>query len=201
MSEAELARWYAPPDGVADDAVWVRGSFITTLDGRVTGPGGRSGGLNAGSEGDHAAFAHLRRWADVVVVAAGTARAEGYGPLQDCALLVVTRSGDVPPQLRSDPGVLVLGGDGQDVPPDAVLEVCARRGWRRVVVEGGPELFGPWVAQGAVDELCLTVRPVLTGGAGPLVVPAEVELGGLVGEASHLLEWGGDLLLRVRLDP
>lgn len=196
LTDAEVDAWYAAPPG---SHRWVRGSFITTLDGRSTGPGGLSGGLNEGSEGDAAAFGALRRWADAVVVGAGTIRSEGYGALDEATLVVVTRSGDVPGDLADHPSVLVVGGDGADVTPDRVLQECASHGWGRIVVEGGPELFGPWVKDGVVDELCVTVRPVLAGGDGQLLVPAGVELDGLVGEATHLLEWSGDLLLRTRL--
>lgn len=196
LSADELDAWYAAPPG---SRRWVRGSFITTLDGRATGPGGLSGGLNRGSRGDAAVFGALRRWADAVVVGAGTIRVEGYGPLEEAALVVVTRSGDVPEELAGHPDVLVVGGDCSDVTPEQVLQECADRRWCRVVVEGGPELFGPWVRHGAVDELCVTVRPVLAGGEGPLLVPAGVELEGLVGRATHLLEWDGDLLVRTRL--
>ncbi|OLT16390.1 hypothetical protein BJF80_07515 [Serinicoccus sp. CUA-874] len=199
LTEDELDAWYALPEDHPADTAWVRGSFIATLDGRATGPDGRSGGLNEGSEGDHAAFEAGRRWAEAVVVGAGTARAEGYPPLEGCLLVVVTRSGDVPASLRDHPDVLVVGGDGEDVGPERVLAAIRDRGLHRVVVEGGPALFGPWVAAGAVDELCVTVRPVLAGGEAPSLVPADVQLPQLVGEATHLIEWDGDLLLRTRL--
>lgn len=208
LTDEELTRWYAPPD----DGTWVRASFITTLDGRATGPGGLSGGLNEGSEADHRVFEHLREWADVVVVGAGTVRAEGYGPLSGTALVVLTRSEEVPETLRGGTGeedgaeedgghgeVVVLSGHGAHVAPADVLELAAARGWRRIVVEGGPRLLAGWLQAQALDELCLTVRPVLQGGEGPLLVPAETSLAGLPGQATHLLTWGGDLVLRVRL--
>ncbi len=202
LDAAQLRDWYAVPAD-AEGRSWVRGSFITTLDGRATGPDGLSGGLNAGSEGDHAVFSHLRDWADVVVVGAGTIRAEGYGPLPRTALVVVTRSGEVPDKVRgrapSDGEVVVLGGAGDAVTPQQVLAEAGARGWRRIVLEGGPHLFYPWVQARLVDELCVTVRPVLTGGEGPLLVPREAEFGGLVGSASHVLSWGGDILVRTRL--
>ncbi|ANS77908.1 5-amino-6-(5-phosphoribosylamino)uracil reductase [Serinicoccus hydrothermalis] len=199
LTEGELDDWYAVPDDADPGARWVRGSFIATLDGRVTGPDGLSGGLNEGSAGDHAAFGTQRRWAQAVVVGAGTARSEGYGPLEGCLLVVVTRSGKVPESLRDHPDVLVVGGDGDEVTPARVLEAVGERGLHRVVVDGGPALFGAWVAAGAVDELCLTVRPVIAGGEGPSLLPADVRLPELLGRATHLLEWEGDLLLRLRL--
>ena len=49
--------------------------------------------------------------------------------------------------------------------PDALLGELARRGLHRVLCEGGPSLFGALIAADAVDELCLTVAPLLAGGA------------------------------------
>lgn len=202
LSPTELEDWYAvPPDRA--DGTWVRGSFITTLDGRATGPDGVSGSLNEGSEGDHAVFDHLRRWADVVVVGAGTVRQEGYEPLPGTPMAVVTRSGELPHALAEPtPGageVLVIGAHGREVTPAQVLAAVHQRGWHRVVVEGGPELFSGWLEAGLVDELCVTLRPVLAGGADTLLVPRGTTLPGLLGEASHVLTWGGDVLLRTRL--
>lgn len=202
LSPAELEDWYAVPvDRV--DRTWVRAGLVATLDGRAAGPDGLSGSLNEGSPGDHAVFAHLRRWAEVVVVGAGTVRAEGYGPLPDVPLVVVTRSGDVPERLRhspdADPPVLVLDGHGNDIPPALVLDELAARGWRRVLLEGGPELLGAWLEADAVDELCVTVRTVLVGGDGALLVPPTTSLGQLTGAATHLLAWDGDVLVRTRL--
>lgn len=207
LSPAELEDWYAvPPDRA--DGTWVRGSFITTLDGRATGPDGLSGSLNAGSEGDHAVFEHLRRWADVVVVGAGTVRDEDYEPLPHTPLAVVTRSGELPHTLaagRPDHGeVVVIGGHGEDVSPAQILAALHQRGWRRIVVEGGPEHFAGWLEAGLVDELCVTLRPVLAGGDDTLLVPggttvAVPEGRRLAGEATHVLVWAGDVLLRTRL--
>lgn len=46
----------------------------------------------------------------------------------------------------------------------------ARRGLTRVLCEGGPHLFDSLLAAGVVDELCLTLSPLLTGaGAGRIV--------------------------------
>ncbi len=62
---------------VPEGRPWVALDMITSIDGATTVEG-RSGGL--GGEADHAAFFALRAAADVVLVGAGTVRAEGYGP-------------------------------------------------------------------------------------------------------------------------
>ena len=53
--------------------------MISTLDG-ATSFAGRAGGL--GGPGDKLLFSVLRSLADVVLVGAGTARAEHYGPVK-----------------------------------------------------------------------------------------------------------------------
>lgn len=59
------------------DRPWVVVNMITSLDGAIE-IDGRSGGL--ATAGDKAVFRSLRGVADTILVAAGTARAENYGP-------------------------------------------------------------------------------------------------------------------------
>ncbi|CUR54765.1 Riboflavin biosynthesis protein RibD domain protein [metagenome] len=62
-----------------DSGRWVRAMMVTTLDGAAAGPDGLSGSIS--SEIDKAVFDAVRRLADVVLVGAGTIRAERYGPM------------------------------------------------------------------------------------------------------------------------
>lgn len=73
IDDAGLHRLYAYPGGV--NRCVVRGNAIASLDGGAT-TDGTSGGL--GGPGDRRLFALLRELADVVLVGAGTARAESY---------------------------------------------------------------------------------------------------------------------------
>jgi riboflavin biosynthesis pyrimidine reductase len=59
----------------ARDRPWLRVNFVSSLDGAAT-RNGTSGGLSPAA--DRRVFDALRRLCDVVVVGAGTARAEGY---------------------------------------------------------------------------------------------------------------------------
>jgi riboflavin biosynthesis pyrimidine reductase len=74
--DVDLVRVYRH-DPAPDGRPFVRLNMIASVDGAVT-VDGTSGSL--GGPGDHAVFEALRSIADVVLVAAGTARAEGYGP-------------------------------------------------------------------------------------------------------------------------
>jgi riboflavin biosynthesis pyrimidine reductase len=90
--------------------------------------------------------------------------------------------------------VIVAGESAVDLP--GALAALADRGLRRILCEGGPHLFGGLLAAGCVDELCLTLTPMLTGpGAGRIVagplVPAPVQM-----RLAHLLEEDGALFCR-----
>lgn len=76
LEAVDLARLYEhrPASG---ERPFVRLNMVASVDGAVT-VDGVSGSL--GGRGDRAVFEALRSLADVVLVAAGTARAEGYAP-------------------------------------------------------------------------------------------------------------------------
>lgn len=107
-AEDELAALYAYPA-----ERWVRANMVATLDGAAHGPDGVTRSIN--DPADVRVFVLLRSLADVVLVGAGTVRAEGYslprhrpalaarrsaaGMPPTPRLAVVTRSGDVPAHL------------------------------------------------------------------------------------------------------
>lgn len=70
----------APYDvyGVDQPARLVRINMVSSVDGRVTDSDGRAGGI--GGDGDWEVYRALRALCDAVLVGAGTARIEGYGP-------------------------------------------------------------------------------------------------------------------------
>ncbi|MER6107930.1 pyrimidine reductase family protein [Streptomyces hirsutus] len=59
---------------------------------------------------------------------------------------------------------VVTAGEGAGVDPGRVVRALAERGYTRLLTEGGPRLLGQLVAAGVLDELCLTVAPMLTAG-------------------------------------
>ncbi|WP_329139261.1 pyrimidine reductase family protein [Streptomyces sp. NBC_00670] len=59
---------------------------------------------------------------------------------------------------------VVVAGDGMGVDPVRVVRALAERGLTRLLTEGGPRLLGQFVAGGVLDELCLTVAPVVVAG-------------------------------------
>jgi riboflavin biosynthesis pyrimidine reductase len=91
--------------------------------------------------------------------------------------------------------VIVAGDHTVDL--GKALAALADRGLLRVNCEGGPHLFGELIAEDLVDQLHLTVAPLLVSGdAGRIAVglPAAVRVE--MGLASMLIEDSGHLMLR-----
>lgn len=206
-----LADLYAYPDPVPATG-WVRATMVSTLDGSATGADEKSGSISA--TGDRAVFSVLRGLADAIVVGAGTARTEGYrvpaakpafaarrarlGQQPVPLLAVLTRSGVLPPTLTGEDGRPALGVEALATdPPEAIAEL-AGRGLRRILLEGGPQILGQVAAASCLDELCLTLSPLLVGGGGPRILsgaPVELSL-----TAAHLLTADGLLVGRWLID-
>lgn len=100
--------------------------------------------------------------------------------------------------VRAD--VLVCGEQAVDL--EAAVSALRCRGFRRVHLEGGPRLFAAALATpGLVDELCLTLAPILTGpGAGRIVTGPELKAPAGM-SLRHVLEEDGYLYLRYQLRP
>jgi len=179
----------------------LRVNFIQSLDGAVTRDG-VSGGLN--NADDKLVFDTLRMLCDVIVVGAGTVRAEGYSGVrvgdedagwrvehglaaQPPVALVTSRLDFAPSHpffadavvrpivitsaaspaaareaLAAVADVVVCGEER--VEPDRLVAELAARGLPQMLCEGGPQLFGALIEADRVDEICLTMSPVLEGG-------------------------------------
>ena len=88
---------------------------------------------------------------------------------------------------------VVIAGDGMGVEPVRAVQALGELGHTRLLTEGGPRLLGQLVAAGVLDELCLTVAPMLTAGdaqriaGGPTVaVPQRFGLVSLLEEEGFL---------------
>src|SRR5260370_879463 len=56
------------------------------------------------------------------------------------------------------------GAADESVSARGAIDALAGLGCRRILTEGGPALLGQLVAAGLLDELCLTISPLLEGG-------------------------------------
>ncbi|MFF1555803.1 pyrimidine reductase family protein [Rhodococcus erythropolis] len=199
-------------DFYADAPDGVRVNMVSSLDGAAAF-GGRVRPIS--NPADHRLLRSLRAYCDVLLVGAGTIRAERYGPVTlDAELLryrrgecgkaelplvaIVTHSGNLPwdsplfttagprpivitsargaARCESDSqslvDIMVVGEDYVD--PVAMIEGLRDRGFLRVLCEGGPSLLSTLVAHDLVDDMCLTLSPVLAGVQpvpGPIAAP------------------------------
>lgn len=82
--------------------------------------------------------------------------------------LLLTRAGSLVGR-RLPAGVEVEGwtGAGGDLPVAWILEQVARRGVERLLVEAGGDLLFQFLAADALDEMYLTLCPLVAGGDAP----------------------------------
>ncbi len=242
LTDRQLAARYRGPDRAGEASHWLRANMVASLDGAAT-VRGRSGGLSG--EADRQVFAMLRALADVIVVGAGTARIEGYGPVRPgkegvrwawlragrppaAPIAVITRRLDLDPAgplLAAPPGLarpivitteaappgrreavagradlIVAGRESVDI--RAAVDALTGRGHRHILTEGGPYLLSQIIEAGLLDELCLTLSPLLAGpgasrivaGAGPQHQPGGASARPL--ELAHVLADDGHLICR-----
>ena len=87
-------------------------------------------------------------------------------------------------------------GPGRLGSPAAALGELGRRGAKVVLAEGGPTL-NAWLAEaGMIDELCLSISPVLAGGSSPRLIHGAASAALKTLELAHLLEDDGMLFAR-----
>jgi riboflavin biosynthesis pyrimidine reductase len=179
----------------------VRLNMIVSVDGG-TSWNGVSGAL--GGPADKALFGVLRSFADVILVASGTMRAEHYGPAviaprfhdarrergQSAApriavvsrtcefdwsapfftaasarpiVLTVSSASDAERTRAAEVAdVMIVGEDYVDL--DRAVRELGSVGADNVLAEGGPTLNGELAKAGLLDELCVTLSPLLASG-------------------------------------
>jgi riboflavin biosynthesis pyrimidine reductase len=100
----------------------------------------------------------------VVVVTTGASLDPAH-PVLESGALVLTTDGAASGLRASLPGAaeVVAVTDGETVDLARALGVLRDRGNSVILTEAGPSMFGSFVASGLVDELFLTVSPVLAG--------------------------------------
>lgn len=170
------------------DRPWVGLCMVASLDGSVV-VDGSSGGL--GNPNDLDVLITLRSIADVVLVGAGTANGEGYGPPRKPGqrIGVATNRGsvDLDSALFTSGAGFVLAPYGADIDENRVEVLRAGHGRldlrdavarlhevvpsvAYVQAEGGPTLNAALTAGDLLDELDLTLSPRFVGADGPRLV-------------------------------
>lgn len=127
------------PELYRDAPVGVRVNMVLSLDGAAAFHG-LAGPLS--TEFDQNLLRALRSFADVVLVGAGTARAEQYGPVRLTPEQIADRRRH--PELMQRADLLLAGETEVDIA--AAVQRLQVRGFRRVLCEGGPTLLEELIA-------------------------------------------------------
>lgn len=177
------------PFGIADSRTTPRviGQIGQTLDGRVATCTGKSLYINGTCALEH--LHRLRAGVDAVLVGVGTIVADdprltvrlcdGVSPVR----VIVDPANRISPdaQCLTDGTVrtLLLNREGSgeagenrmvipaspdgSLAPEAILAALAMRGFRRILVEGGPTTLSHFLRAGTIDELHVMVAPKIFG--------------------------------------
>jgi riboflavin biosynthesis pyrimidine reductase len=217
----------------ADSRRHLRVNMVSSVDGAAA-VDGRVGVLSGPA--DQVLLHDLRALCDVLLVGAGTVRAEGYGPLRthedqrlrrleagqsatprlailthrldlDLTARVFTGATERPLVVTTEQAPAARRAEAAEVADVVVAgegvvdlrEACtalAERGLPRILSEGGPHVLAELFAEDLVDELCLAIAPMVTGGE-ELRITAGPPLPNPVGlTLAHVLEKDDFLFLR-----
>ena len=218
MAHGDIPSLYQWPTRAIDlQRPWIRCNMVMSLDGAVVDQEGKSAGL--GTDADKRVFIAVRRDSDVILVGAGTARAEGYRPTS-VPIALVTNSlnftstmplfadatedsprtliftharaaAKAPKWLDTIATLIPCGATQVELP--LVLDELHHRGLDRIHCEGGPALLTSLLTESLLDELLLTVTPVLLGGGSTMITTA---LGKIQGEYTQVRTDEGTVLMR-----
>lgn len=204
--------------------MFIFSNTAVSLDGRINTRERRF--VMLGSTRDHVRMSRLRAQADAVLVGGATFRNWPHPALPDPPdrrpghrpwTVVVSRTLDVPVSdaFLAEPGFRPLfltrrasvparfgaeieGHDGDDLPVAWILDRLRERGVKRLLIEAGGDLLFQFLAADAVDEMYLTLLPLVIGGDAPtLASGAGFDLSGMarLSLVAHDVE-GDEVFLR-----
>jgi riboflavin biosynthesis pyrimidine reductase len=202
-----LARLY--DGGLGFDAPRVYANFVSSIDGVVAlhTVDASPSVISGKSEADRFVMGLLRASAEVVLIGAGTLRAEpdhrwtpdfiypqasddyarlraSLGLAPEPRLVVLTSSGYLDREIPALEGALVFTtahgarrlddgrpfpatilevGDGENLGLGRVIHTLRSRGMGRILSEGGPTVIGQLLERHLLEELFLTISPVVMG--------------------------------------
>jgi riboflavin biosynthesis pyrimidine reductase len=115
----------------------------------------------------------------------------------DARTIVITTA-QAPPDRRAElsarADVIVAGEQAVDL--KAAISALADRGYQRVLAEGGPHLLAQLAEARLMDELCLTIGPLMAGPGASRIVAGSPAAGPQELTLAHVLEDNGFLLCR-----
>ncbi len=179
-----------------------------SLDGRLTRPPSESQWLS--SPASRADAQWLRRESDAILVGAATLRSDNprltlRSPAPGATKeqpwrVVLTRSGNLPANtaLFSDPYAHRTWVLRDQIIPD-LLQTLASRDVACLLVEGGGQVLGAFLAAEVVQELHLYIAPLVCGGPHRISYPPMEALPPITSLQVSCRQIGGDLKLEVHL--
>jgi riboflavin biosynthesis pyrimidine reductase len=134
--------------------------------------------------------------APVIVVVSGRLLLDFSAPLFTEPLVrtvvVTVEAAPAEQRLAAERVADVINAGETRVDAARMVRALAERGLTRLLTEGGPRLLAQCAAAGVLDELCLTLSPLLTGGDAPRIMNGEhmaarrLRLAGLLEEDGYL---------------
>ena len=115
----------------------------------------------------------------------------------DARTIVITTEqspADVRAELSRTADVIVAGDKSVDL--TAAVAALTGRGYRRLLAEGGPHVLGQFIEAGLLDELCLTIGPLLAGPGASRIVAGDGPAAPVPMTLAHVLEDDGFILCR-----
>ncbi len=120
----------------------------------------------------------------------------------DARTIIITTA-QAPPDRRAEVATradVIVAGE-QTVDLKAAVSALADRGHQLMLAEGGPHLLAQFVAAGLMDELCLTIGPLMAGPGASRIVAGAAAAQPRPLTLAHVLEDDGFLLCRYTAKP
>jgi riboflavin biosynthesis pyrimidine reductase len=120
----------------------------------------------------------------------------------DARTIIITAA-QAPPDRRAELATradVIVAGE-QTVDLKAAVSALADRGHQRMLAEGGPHLLAQLVEAGLMDELCLTIGPLMAGPDASRIVAGAAAAKPRPLTLAHVLEDDGFLLCRYTTKP
>ena len=156
-------------------------NFVQTLDGKVAVkendlPAGRQGYWPIGSKGDYEVLEELRSYADCLIHGGNLAREFGEvtlkninKPLFQQIRRVLGKSTKLPyyaitnkpGTLKTRQGTNLIHLRGENL--KELVDELKEKGYKHILVEGGPTLLGSFLKENLIDEVFLTISPKIFG--------------------------------------
>lgn len=144
--------------------------FVATLDGKITkwsDPHVR----DWTSQEDQKYYKRIWNDFDLIVMGSNTYIAEKFAPSRKRLLLVMTRHPSKYKQYEA-PGQIEF----TDQSPEDVVMEYQQKGYKNMIMAGGPHLATFFFQKKLIDELWLTIEPKIFGTGGNLVIEEKLDV-------------------------